>query len=158
MLLNSIICLTDVITTELWLYTIKLTINVGNNCPDKSGITALECFSSTKGHAREKCFHTFGLPYLILNPKVCKIFIPKWTLHSRQAILLGIFPQHGGNIALVQNLKTGYISPQFHIVFDDNLTTTSATITIFFPDNWEYLFNNHRELPPDEFQFSHRKQ
>ena len=41
MLLNTMICWTDVITTELWPYAIKLAIDVGNNCPDYSGITAL---------------------------------------------------------------------------------------------------------------------
>ena len=47
-LLNAMICWTDVITTELWPYAIKLAIGVNNNCHDNSGITALECFSSTK--------------------------------------------------------------------------------------------------------------
>ena len=56
MLLNSMICLIDVITTELRPYAIKLAIDVGNNYPEYSGLTTLERFSSTKGHAREKHF------------------------------------------------------------------------------------------------------
>ena len=102
----------------MWPYAIKLAIDVGNNCPDDSGITALERFSSTKG---VKQFHTFGSPCFILDPKLCqKKSIPKWTPQSRQAVYLGISPQHAGSVALVLNLKTGYISPQFHIVFDND--------------------------------------
>ena len=80
MLLNAMICWTDVITTELWPYAIKLEIDAGNNCPEDSGLTALESFSSTKGHARVKQFHTFGSPCFILDPKLFqKKYIPKWT-------------------------------------------------------------------------------
>ena len=43
-LLNAMICWTDVITTELWPNAIKLAIDVGNNCPEEYGITALESF------------------------------------------------------------------------------------------------------------------
>ena len=59
-----------------------------------------------------------------------------------------------GSVALVINIKTGYISPQFHIVFDGGFTTTPARITNKLPHNWDNIFNKHGELPPDEFQFS----
>ena len=50
MLLNEMICWTDVITTKLWPCAIKLAIDVGNNCPYDSGLKAIDSFSSTKGH------------------------------------------------------------------------------------------------------------
>ena len=61
-LLNTMIFWIDVITMELCQYEIKLAIDVDNNCPDDSGLTSLEIFSSTKVHARVKQFYTFGLP------------------------------------------------------------------------------------------------
>ena len=63
-----------------------------------------------------------------------------------------------GSVSLVLNIKTGYISLQFHIVFDYDFTTTSARIKKKLPDNWEDIFNDHRELLPEEFQFSIGKQ
>ena len=54
-----------------------------------------------------------------------------------------------GSVNVVLNIKTGYISPQFHIVFDEYFTTTSTRITNKPPDNRGGLFNNHFELPPD---------
>ena len=80
MLLNEMICWTDAITTELCPYAIKLTIDDGNSCPEDSSLTALEHFSSTKGHARVKQYNTFGSPCFILDPKLCqKKSVPKWT-------------------------------------------------------------------------------
>ena len=100
-------------------------------------------------------FHTFGPPCFILHPKLFqKKFIPKLTPKLRQDVYLGISPQHAGSVTLVLNLKTGYISPQFHIVFGDYFTTASARVTNKLPYNWNDIFNSHRELPPGQFQFS----
>ena len=59
---------------------------------------------------------------------------------------------------MILNLKTGYISPQLHIIFDEDFTTTSARITKKLPENWDGIFKNHRELPPEEYHFSIGKQ
>ena len=83
-LLNTIICWIDVITTEVWPYAIKLAIVVGNNCPYKYGIAAIDCFASTKGYSQVKQFQTFRLPCFILDTKLYqKKYIPKWTPQSR---------------------------------------------------------------------------
>ena len=63
-----------------------------------------------------------------------------------------------GSVALVLNIKTGYISPQFHIVFDDDFTTTFTRITQKIPDNRDNLFNDNFELTTEEFQLSIGKQ
>ena len=132
---------------------------MGNNCPDDSGITALECFSSTKGHARVKQFNTFRSPCFIIDPKLCqKKYIPKRTSKSRQADYIGVSPQHARSVALVLNLKTGYISPQIHIVFDNYFPRTTSSIPKKLADNWEYIFKKQCELPPEEFKFSIEKQ
>ena len=77
-LLNAMICLTYVITMEFLSYAIKLAIDVGNNFPGNSSLAALDRFSSTKGHARVKQFHTFGSNCFVLGPKLCQNkYIPK---------------------------------------------------------------------------------
>ena len=50
-------------------------------------------------------------------------------------IYIGYSPCHAGSVALVLNLKTLHISPQFHVVFDDHFNTVA------------YLSN--REIPPN---------
>ncbi len=67
-------------------------------------------------------FHTWGCPCSILdsrlqsNPKA----IPKWEPQSWLGIYVGQSFHHAGNVALVLNPITGLISPQFHVIFDDD--------------------------------------
>ena len=44
----------------------------------------------------------------------------KWEQRARIGIYLGHSPFHAGSVALVLNPRTGLVSPQFHVVFDDN--------------------------------------
>ena len=60
---------------------------------------------------------------------------------------------HANSFALVPNIKTGYITPLFHIIFDDDFTITTTRITNKLPDNWDDIFKNHQQLPPEEFDF-----
>ena len=69
-------------------------------------------------------FHTFGCPCYILDSQLQKNSkgVPKWEPRARLGIYLGLSPAHAANVALVINPKTGLVSPQFHIVFDDDFT------------------------------------
>ena len=48
---------------------------------------------------------------------------PKWDARSRASIYLGQSPIHNRNVALVLNIHTGYVSPQFHVEFDETFRT-----------------------------------
>ncbi|KAL7463024.1 hypothetical protein ACHAXS_005996 [Conticribra weissflogii] len=48
---------------------------------------------------------------------------PKWEPRARLGIYVGRSPNHAGSVALVLNPKTGLVSPQYHVVFDDDFTT-----------------------------------
>ena len=47
----------------------------------------------------------------------------EWDPRANIGIHLGKSPLHAKNIALVLDRKTGYVSPQFHVVFDEHFTT-----------------------------------
>jgi hypothetical protein len=49
---------------------------------------------------------------------------------------VGASPQHAENIVLVRNLKTGYLSPQFHVVFGDCFETVHSGQDMD-PNKWE---------------------
>ena len=51
---------------------------------------------------------------------------------------MGSSPVHAETVALVQNLTTGYLSPQFHVVFDDKFETVYADEDEE-PPEWEHL-------------------
>lgn len=48
----------------------------------------------------------------------------KWKERAHIGIYLGQSPQHNQSIALVLSRETGLVSPQFHIICDNNFTTT----------------------------------
>ncbi len=43
----------------------------------------------------------------------------KWIDRTRIGINLGPSPRHASSVALILNLKTGLVSPQFHCQYDD---------------------------------------
>ena len=51
---------------------------------------------------------------------------------------VGISPLHSSTVGLVRNLRTGNISPQFHLVFDDWFETLHATANKE-PNIWQEL-------------------
>ena len=48
-------------------------------------------------------------------------------------------------------MRTGYISPQFHVVFDETFETVASDGTIDLTENWIDLFLNSRESFLDGF-------
>ena len=75
--------------------------------------------------------------------------IPKWAPRARRGQFLGFSKQHSSTIALLRNLQTGYVSPQFHVVFDERFTTVHS----FDEDDptWIELFTSERDYyGPDE--------
>ena len=66
---------------------------------------------------------------------------PKWKERSRLGVYLGPSPNHARSVALVLNPRTGHVSPQFHIKFDDFFETVQSKSTdLDAPDpEWKYL-------------------
>ena len=54
-------------------------------------------------------------------------------------------PKHASSIPLVLNCNTLWISPQFHVIFDEWFSSVTATaIDITPPSWWQDLFIHHR--------------
>ena len=60
---------------------------------------------------------------------------------------MGIDPNHAETVPLVRNLKTGYLSPQYHVVFDDWFETCYSSDDQP-PSNWEdmCIFNRYETV------------
>ena len=115
-------------------------------------------FSNTIGSStRLSHFHTFGYPVYILDARL-KSFggggPPKWEPRARLGIYLGHSPSHAGSVALVMNPKTGLVSPQFHLVFDDNFETVAHLRSGTVPENWADLVTNSRKKSKEGFYSS----
>ena len=59
-------------------------------------------------------------------------------------------PFHAGNVALVWNPTTGRVSPQYHVVFDDDFTTVPYMEAGTLPPNWEDLVHHSCETATAE--------
>ena len=115
------------ITTNLWPYALRMANEVYNNSPCfqlQNKMTPLQRVSGTSVQVNKKHFKTFGCPVYVLDNQLQlgKPFA-KWKERARMGIYLGQSPQHNRNIALVLNRDNGLVSPQFHIICDNNFTT-----------------------------------
>ena len=148
------------VCTNLWPFALKYVCDIRNKVRIReNGKTAEEIFAQTTGltGARLEHFHPFGCPAYVLDAKlqggVSKI--PRWDPRSRIGVYLGHSPYHAGSVALVLNLTTGHVSPQYHIVFDDNFSTVENLRLPTVPTNWTELNIHQREEATDEsFQLS----
>jgi hypothetical protein len=73
-------------------------------------------------------YHTFGLPRFVLDSCLQSGVggAPKWEPRYCLGMYVDHSPSHAGSVALVLNPRTGHVSPQFHVVFDDHFTTVSC--------------------------------
>ena len=68
--------------------------------------------------------HVWGCPVFVLDAKLQDgKKLPKWNRRARMGQFLGFSRQHSSLVAMVRNLHTGHISPQYHVVFDDQYET-----------------------------------
>ena len=68
--------------------------------------------------------HVWGCPCYVLDPKLQDGHnLPKWKPWSRRGMFVGFSPRRSSLVHLVLNTRTGKISPQFHVVFDDWFTS-----------------------------------
>jgi hypothetical protein len=111
------------ITTNLWPYALRMANDVSNLTPILKGqsyVSPLELFSQVEVRPQVKYSHTFGSPVYVLDEKIqAGQRKPKWEHKARIGIYLGTSPRHSRKVALVLNLQTGHVSPQFHCQFDD---------------------------------------
>ena len=95
--------------------------------------------------------HVWGCPVFVLDHRLQNVQkIPKWDERVRVGAYMGRSPNHAGNVALVLNLSTGHVSPQYHIVFDDKFKTVEALQKGVVPSRWEYIAKIGYESATDE--------
>ena len=89
----------------------------------------------------------------VLDPKLQdgkKIL--KWDPRSRHGQFLGISPDHSTTIGHILNFNTGFISPQYHVIYDDLFTMVpNAESSGIFHDTpltqdcWEQIVTSGHE-------------
>jgi hypothetical protein len=64
------------------------------------------------------------------------------------AIYVGRSPLHASNVGLILNPRTGHVSPQFHVVYDNDFTTVPYLRSADVPPHWTQLVeaSSHHEV------------
>ncbi|KAL7542835.1 hypothetical protein ACHAWF_007262 [Thalassiosira exigua] len=140
----------EYISTRLWPLALLAAANRLNNLHvDLDGMTPEMKFSGTAGTStRLKHFHTFGCPCYILDSRLQDTGTPgppKWDPCERLGIYVGHSPAHAKSVVLVLNPKTGLISPQFHVAFDDDFSTVPHLRAGTVPSDWAQLVQHSKE-------------
>jgi hypothetical protein len=135
----------DVISANLWPYALREANESLNATPSKvTGRVANQMFAKTDAPTVLRHFHPFGCPTYILNDSLAAgKSIPKWHKRARLGVYLGRSPNHSQSVALVMNLATGLVSPQFHLKFDDLFETVKDHDT--YPNNWKSATHFRKE-------------
>jgi hypothetical protein len=126
---------------QLWPLAVDYSLQLWNNTPKEGvGLSPEELFSRSKGDGSSMLnSHVWGCPTYVLDPKLQDgKKLPKWEPRSRRGQFVGVSSRHSSTVGLIRNLTTGYVSPQFHVVFDDWFETVTAPADRT-PPEWEEL-------------------
>ena len=129
------------ISTMLWPFAIKCFKDRMNHLTcNKDGKTPYHLLAGLDTTELDvKSFHTFGCPCYVLDNRLQSglTILPKWEPRARMGIYVGRSPAHASNVALILNPRTGHVSPQFHVVYDDDFITVPYLRTGKVPPHWE---------------------
>ena len=91
--------------------------------------------------------------------------------HARAGKFLGFPKEHSSKVSLVRNLRTGRVTPQFHVVFDELFHTVTTEMEIDLEETWidlyldstDYYIQNHDPetdppIPPLDEEWESQKQ
>ena len=144
------------IAVLLWPFAYKYAELLHNNWKlDENGLSPSQKISVTDHRMELKDVHTWGYPCYILDSKLqTHKMMNKWEPRSRLGIYLGHSPCHAGSVALVLNPRTLHVSPQFHVVFDDDFTTVPYLSSHDMPPNWTNLLQNAEAATDEDYDLA----
>jgi hypothetical protein len=102
-----------------------------------------------------------------MHPLLCPVYVldrhmqegtspPKWTKHTTQKVYIGHLHHYSKYVPMVWDPKTKLVSPQFHVMFDDNFNTVQAPDPIIKQaDIMDHLFKTNRYTYDDPFGNEH---
>jgi hypothetical protein len=98
-----------------------------------------------------KHFHAFGCHVYVLTERTQQGGKGlKWEERARISLHLVTSPIHSRNISLVLNLRTGLVSPQFHVKYDDLFETVSPSSKLEILWQQRTGFVKSKGPPPSE--------
>jgi hypothetical protein len=129
----------------LWSFAMEHAVELWNNMPPNcDGLTPLELFTRTKSFLHDVLQQAcvWGCPVYVLDPKLQDgKKLPKWTKKSHLGMYLGASTAHSSMVGCILNLQMGYISLQYHVVYDELFTSVQGDLIdqVFDATHWNEL-------------------
>jgi hypothetical protein len=148
MMLHQAIHWPDVADASLWPMAVAHAVYLYNHVPDPAtGLSAHYMFTRTRWEqSKFHDLHVWGCPVYVLEKTMSDgKKLPRWKPRSHRTINMGLSPNHASTVPLVLNPDTGYITAQFHVVFDDWFATVSSDsdkLPDFQSPEWSQLFGD----------------
>ena len=122
----------EAVTANLWPYAIRMANESSNELPSLAftdGRTPLQAFAGSRATTNPRFWQPFACPTYVLEAALQTAggIHGKWKDRARVGLYLGRSPNHARSVALVLNLQTGLVSPQFHVTFDPSFQTVKRT-------------------------------
>ena len=116
------------------------------------GRTSEQNFSGVKFEIFPTYYHTWGCPVFFLEASLQggQAGLPKWKSRAITRVYLGHYPFNAGSVSLVLKTRAGNVYPQYHVVFDNTLSTVDHIRKVKVPGNWKNLVEEHSELSMQE--------
>jgi hypothetical protein len=155
MMLHATIHWPDVADTALWPMAVAHAVFLHSHVPNSStGLAPSDVFTKSRWEQRKfhHDVHVWGCPVYVLDSKISGgMKLPRWTPRSVRCINVGLSMNHASAVPLVLNPASGYITAQFHIVFDDwfaTIATDVGAFANFMSDEWYRMFgDSHYQYP-----------
>ncbi len=147
----------EAVDAPLWPYPLRMANEVHNSTPitgNKNGVTPMELFHKSKVQPNLKHFYPFGCPVFVLKDQMqAGKKLPKWELRARMGIYLGMSLQHARTVALVLNLNTGHVSPQFHVKVEPQFESVRGSLgNLAPPSTWQEEYGFKKSVVQRKFQ------
>ena len=130
------------VDVQFWPFAMTHSCHLWNTVPKLNQFSPVELLSRTlhtRNYSDLRHCHVWGCPVYILEYDIAVgKKVPKWSPRARRGVYLGVSAAHSSNVPLVYTIKTGSITPQYHIVFDDCFSTVVAEAEE--PQVWNQLF------------------
>jgi hypothetical protein len=112
-----------------------------NHTQNTTGFTPIELLTGIQMNCHHlHRVHVWGCPSFVLDPRLQDGHkMPKWEPRARQGQFLGFSDKHSSTIGILRNLTTGFISAQYHVVYDALFTTVYGPAAPDPTSHWNKL-------------------
>jgi hypothetical protein len=152
LLLHAMSRWSGTITEEFWPFAIKHACTFHNaSIRADTGLSPHHMFTGQKPPWKLENFRVFGSPTFVLAKQLQDgDSLPKWKARSWLGVYVGPSLVHAWNVPIIYNPLTMHISPQFHLVHDDQFTSATMSPDILTDDFYLQLYNKAQWMYPEE--------